>query len=129
MKASETIDEGTAVEGSRRADRRRHRRCPCHIFSEGVVRYRGSMFRGEILDISESGCFLMTKAHLNLERYGEVDLHFKYRNVGFRTVALAMDIQPGKGVGLEFSFADAQTAKAFLALCEELNAAAPLAGG
>jgi hypothetical protein len=87
------------------------------------------MFRGEIVDISQSGCFLMTKAHLNLERYGEVDLRFKYNNVDYRAVGLVMDIQPGRGVGFEFSFADAKTEKAFLALNEELSAAAPPAGG
>jgi hypothetical protein len=128
MQSSETIDKGPPAAGAQRADRRRHRRRPCHILSEGVVRYRGAMFRGEIVDISESGCFVMTKAYLKLERYGEVDLRFKYKDVDYRTLALAMDIQPRKGVGFEFSFADAKAEKAFLALSEELGAAPPARG-
>jgi len=123
MKVSKTIDKGTAKKGSTPEERRRHRRCPCEIFSEVVVRYRGSMFRGEIADFSQSGCFLTTKAYLTLERYAEVDLRFKYKNADYRTVALVMDIQPRKGVGFEFSFADEQTAGAFRALGEELCAA------
>jgi hypothetical protein len=37
---------------------------------------------------------------------------------------VVVNIQPGKGVGLKFSFADAQTAEAFLALSTVLSAAA-----
>jgi hypothetical protein len=128
MKASEAIDKETAALALR-AERRRNRRYPCNILSEAVARYRGSIFRGKIVDISGSGCFLLTKAFLDLERYTEVDLSFKYKNVDYRTVALVMDIQLRRGVGFEFSFADAQTAQVFLALSEEVSAATASARG
>jgi PilZ domain-containing protein len=120
MQVSETIDKGTPAEGSKRAERRRHRRCSSNSLAKAVVLQRSSMFRGEILDISQSGCFVVTKAFLRVELYAEVKVQFKFKNVDYHTPAVVMNIQPGKGVGLEFSFADAQTEEAFLALSEEL---------
>jgi len=124
MEPSETIDEGPAGEGSKRTERRRHRRYSSDLFARVVVHQRNSMVRGEMLDISESGCFVMTRAFLRLERDSEADIQFKFKNVDYRTSAVVVNIQPGKGVGLKFSFADAQTAEAFLALSTVLSAAA-----
>ncbi len=83
------------------------------------------MFRGQLRDISPNGCFLMTKANLHMERYSEVDLRFTFNKIGYRTMALVMNIRPGKGVGLEFSFDDPETEASFRALIEKITAAQP----
>lgn len=124
MQVSETIDNVPAADGQG-PERRRHRRYSSDLFAKVVIHQRSSMLRGEMLDVSKSGCFVMTRAFLRVKRDAEVDIEFKFKKVDYHTTAVVMNVQPGKGVGLKFLFADEQTAEAFLALSEELCAAKP----
>ena len=83
------------------------------------------MFRGRIREISQSGCSMMTRANLHIERYSEVDLRFTFNNIDYGAMALVMDIMPGKGVDLEFSFDDPETEASFRALIREVKATPP----
>ncbi len=116
-------DEATVPKGAVGKERRRHRRYACNGFAEGVS--SKCLFRGEIQDFNEFGCFVMTKAHLHVERLVEVDLRFKINNRHYHTAARVMNVRPGKGVGLEFSHTNRRTEELLRVLNETLNAAAP----
>jgi hypothetical protein len=83
-----------------------------------------SLFRGEIRDISLTGCFIRTKARLSLVHRSIVDLRFTITNSHYRVAARVIDVRPGKGAGLEFIFPDSQPAEWLKNLLARLGAAA-----
>jgi hypothetical protein len=87
-----------------RKERRLSHRVACKGFADALVLDTGYLFRGEIRDVSETGCFLMTQARLQLERLTKVDLLFVLNGRNYRTLARVMEVQPSKNVGLEFLF-------------------------
>jgi hypothetical protein len=95
------------------------------MFAEVVAAQRGTLFRGKILDISQTGCYLETKAQLKLERFTDVEMLFKVNNSHYRTSACVMALRPGRGLGLEFRPADSQARKLLEELLQKLSAAAP----
>jgi len=83
-------------------EQRRHKRFPCDGFAE-VVAFRSKvLFRGRLRDISQSGCFVETRAHLNLPRLAEVEVRFGSCGLKFKVLARVMDVRPGKGAGFTF---------------------------
>jgi hypothetical protein len=125
MQPSQTIRVTVAASDTQNSDRRRCHRYSCDIFTEASVRHRGSMFRGYLRDISQFGCLLMTRAHLHMERHSEVDIHFNFNNFDLRATALVMNIRPGIGLGLEFSFDDPETEASFRAFIQEIATSSP----
>lgn len=111
MQAQDQIDQGEANQALKGAERRRSRRYPCNGFAEVVVFHPESLFRGEIRDVSQSGCFVMTKAHVHMERLGEVDLRFTLNENHYHTLARIIMFRPGEGVGFEFLITDRKTEK------------------
>ena len=103
---------------------RRSRRLGCKGFAEAFVPGSGYLFRGEIRDISLTGCYIRTSARLNLRHSTAVDLRFTLKNSHFRVAARAMDVRPGKGVGLEFIFPGSQPPDWLKNLIKELSLAA-----
>jgi hypothetical protein len=97
--------------------RRLSDRVGCNGFADAFVIETGYLFRGEIRDISETGCYIMTNARMQLERLTEVDLIFVLNNRKYHTRARVMKIPPKKGVGLEFLFSDRAAEESF----KELN--------
>jgi hypothetical protein len=108
METSQDISDTPKVEEAGGKERRLSRRHECEGFAEGWVSKPGSLFRGEIRDISLTGCFIATKARLNLARYAAVDLRFRLKGQQYRSMARAMDVRQGRGVGLEFLFPNSQ---------------------
>jgi hypothetical protein len=106
-------------------ERRRSRRLGCAMFAEAVVAHQGSLFRGEIRDISQNGCYIATNARLKLELLTNVDIRFMVNNCYYHASARVMNIRPGKGVGLEFYSVDAQAEERFQKLLQALSLAAP----
>ena len=82
------------------------------------------LFRGTVRDISEIGCYIMTRACLHLEPSTLVNLRFMVNDNYYRTFARVMDVRPGKGVGLEFLFADADAKASLKGLIYTLDAMA-----
>ncbi len=103
-------------------ERRLSRRHDCEGFAEAWVKKPGSMFRGEIRDISQTGCYIRTKARLNLARFATVDLRFTLKGQRYCAAARAMDVRQGKGVGLEFIFPESQPPEWLKNLLEALSA-------
>lgn len=97
-------------------ERRLHRRYVCYGFAEGIVLHPKSLFRGTIRDLSETGCFVETRGRLRVERLAWIELRFRINGNHYRTSARVMNIRPGKGLGLEFSFTDKESKEWFRAL-------------
>jgi PilZ domain len=107
------IGESEKGETSASRERRLSHRVGCKGFADAIVVETGYLFRGEIRDISQTGCYLMTNARTQLERLTEVDLLFVLNNRQYHTLARVMKIRPGKGVGLEFMFSDRAAEESF----------------
>lgn len=104
------------------SERRKHKRLLCDGFAEVIAFHAKVFFRGKIKDISESGCFIETRAHLNLSRFAEVEVRFILCGLKRSVLARAMDVRPGKGVGFEFLAADPRLDQAFHKMIDRLRA-------
>lgn len=118
--ASVEIDENSEVKNAGGKERRRSRRIVCDMFVEAIVDKRGTMFRGTIKDISQTGCYIETRAKLNLERQTRVDIRFMVEKSCYNTTAQVMDVRPGRGVGLKFVLEDEHTEEWIRELIEAL---------
>jgi|SRR5579871_6661908 len=116
------MESGPRETGS---ERRRHERFACDGFAEGVAFRPELLFRGEIKDVSRTGCFVATRAHLALKRFAEIELRFSASGRQLSTRARVMDVRPGKGVGVEFVSGDARMHERFRELIEHLQAKRP----
>ncbi len=107
-------------------ERRRSVRFDCEGTAEAYAPDPGYLFRGEIRDISETGCYVETKARLRLERHTELDLQFMLRNRTHRASARVMSFRPGLGVGLEFLSCEPRPEESFLKLTQMFAGAMPV---
>ena len=106
--------------GSR--DRRRHERFACDGFAE-VVSFRPELlFRGEVKDISLTGCYVATRARINLKRLAEIELRFSANGQQMSSLARVMDVRPGVGIGVEFLPGDPRMSERFREMIEQLKA-------
>jgi PilZ domain len=121
----DTGAEAGAGAGAGGKERRRSRRFLCNGTAEVMVFHPECLFRGEIRDISQNGCFVITRAHVHLERLAEAEVRFKLNNRQFRTQARVMNVRPGDGVGFEFAHANAKVEEQVNNLIHELNASTP----
>jgi len=48
-------------------------------------------------DVSQSGCFIETRAHLKMPRSAEVEIRFTLGGLKQSVLARVMDVRPGKG--------------------------------
>jgi hypothetical protein len=103
-------------------DRRRHERFLFDGFAEVVSNQPELLFRGAVKDISLTGCYVETRARLNLKRLAEIELRFSANGQQLSSQARVMDIRPVKGIGVEFLPGDPRMSKRFRDLIEELKA-------
>ena len=113
------MENGEQAEGR---DRRRHERFACDGSAEVVAFNPELLFRGEVRDISLTGCYVATRARLNLKRFAEIELRFSAHGQHLSSLARVMDVRPGKGIGVEFLPGDPRMAKRFRDLIEQLKA-------
>lgn len=102
-------------------ERRQHERFVCDGMAEVVVFEPELLFRGEVKDISLTGCYVATRARLNLKRYAEIELHFCANGQQLTSLARVMDVRPGRGIGVEFLPLDRNMNKRFRDLIEQLR--------
>jgi hypothetical protein len=81
-------------------------RFECDGLAEVVVFDSEFLFRGEVRDISLNGCYIETRARLNLKRFAEVELRFTVDGAQLCSIAKVIEIRPGKGVGIAFQSGD-----------------------
>jgi hypothetical protein len=79
------------------------------------------LFRGEVKDISLTGCYIATRARLKLQRYTEIELRFSANGQQLTSLARVMDIHSGQGVGVEFLPGDPRMSKRFRDLIEQFG--------
>ena len=108
--------------GSSGRDRRRNERFVCDGFAEVLSFDPELLFRGAVKDISLTGCYVETRARLNLKRYAEIEVRFSAHGQQLTSLARVMDVRPGKGIGVKFVAGDPRMTKRFRDLIEDLKA-------
>jgi hypothetical protein len=83
------------------SERRKHPRYACEGHAEVFLPHGGLLFRGNILDLSVSGC-LIEAAGITLERGTHVEVYFTTRQLQFRVPGNIAVLYRGKGVGIAF---------------------------
>ena len=105
-------------------ERRRVARLACSGFAEVVVHDVGFLFRGEISDFSEFGCFVKSKAMLHFQRSDRVELRFRVNGDTFSVTAQAAVVRSGVGSGFEFLHVEPEMQEKLQALTEKLKSGA-----
>ena len=104
-------------------NRRHHPRYACEGRAEVCVPHGGLLFRGKILDLSLSGCFIQTAA-LNLERGTPVEIYFVARQLQFHIAGHIAVLYRRKGAGIAFGALGPRRTREVTELIAELKAAA-----
>jgi hypothetical protein len=105
-------------------ERRRHERFTCDGFAEVVASSPELLFRGEVKDVSLTGCYIATRARLKLRRFAEIEVRFSANGRQLSSRARVMDVRPGNGLGVEFLPGDPRMKERFHELIEHLQASA-----
>jgi hypothetical protein len=82
-------------------NRRRYPRFSCEGHAEVCVPHGGLLFRGRILDLSLSGCFIQAPA-LNMERGTPVEVFFVARQLRFHVAGRIAVMHRRRGAGIAF---------------------------
>jgi hypothetical protein len=119
---------GQLVEGASGGasiDRRQHPRYVVDGDAEVLLADGSQIFRGRILDISLSGCFIATQARLRAAVGTPVDMVFRANGVMLRTAATVRAVRPGKGAGFLFDGLSERMRVELQSLIEALDLAKP----
>lgn len=84
------------------SERRRSRRFACSVSAEGASSSPSLLFRGELTNLSETGCFVATRAQAQLYRDTLVEMRFSLLGNSFTLKALVVKMMPGSGIRLQF---------------------------
>lgn len=103
------------------AERRRQKRFECQGHAEVIVAEAEFLFRGEIRDLSLSGCFVATRARLRIGPGMQVLLGFMVAGQKVKCEAVVRSLRAGKGAGFEFLASDEPTRKALTRLIAQLK--------
>ncbi|AXC11440.1 hypothetical protein ACPOL_2116 [Acidisarcina polymorpha] len=108
-------------------DRRKHERAECDGFAEVVIDNASLMFRGRIKDLSQTGCYIETRARLRLDVGCAAELCFTINDRSFKAVAEVKVIRAGVGVGFEILFlaAESRAPSDLMALIQKLESRIP----
>lgn len=87
-------------------ERRRSARICCTGFAEGVSSNPSQLFRGEIRNVSETGCLIALKAKITLVPGSLIELHFKLGGKGYRALARVVEAVPATSIRMHFIAAD-----------------------
>jgi len=98
-------------------ERRRSVRVVCTESVEGVALNPGILFRGKMRDLSETGCYVVTRAVVQLEPGHIIELRFKIGKVEQRTLARVVQIMPPMGIRMEFVETGQGFSKLFRGFC------------
>jgi hypothetical protein len=106
-------------------ERRRHTRYAVAGDAEVLVADGSHIFRGSVLDISLSGCFIETKARLRVPVGAPVEMVFRANGVMLRTAATVRAVRPGKGAGFLFDSLGERMQAELQSLIDVLDLARP----
>ncbi len=104
-------------------ERRKHARLEVDGFAEVIAADASIMFRGRIRDLSPTGCYIETRARINLSIGAAVELCFTVNERSFTAVAEIKGFRVGEGVGFEIHqlTADKRAPDDLLALIHKLE--------
>jgi PilZ domain len=105
----------------RGVERRRHARYAVDGDAEVLVADGSQIFRGGILDISLSGCFIETRARLRVAVGTPVEMVFRANGVMLRTAATVRAVRRGAGAGFVFEGLSARMQAELETLIEALE--------
>jgi hypothetical protein len=109
-------------------NRRQYPRYSCEGNAEVFVPHGALLFRGKILDLSFSGCFIEAPA-LDLERGTPVEVSFSFHQLQFRVAGMIANMHRRRGAGIAFAAFGARRARQISDLIAELKEAAPERSG
>jgi hypothetical protein len=112
--------DASAILGSGGRERRRSPRHSCNEFAEVMVAQPECLFRGEIRNISQNGCFVVTRARVHFERLTAAEIRFKLNNSPFRIGVRVMSARRGDGLGLEYVDLDPRSDERLRVLIQDL---------
>jgi hypothetical protein len=115
---------GPATKGHA-AERRRHERYAVQGEAEVLLADGSQIFRGRILDISLSGCFIETQARLRMPVGTPVEMVFRANEVMLRAAATVRAIRRGAGAGFLFDDMSPRMQDELEMLIEALNLSKP----
>src|SRR5690348_12545246 len=108
------------VSGARVENRRQYPRYCCEGEAEVFVPHGALLFRGKILDLSFSGCFIEAPA-LDLERGTPVEVSFSVRRMQFRVAGRIAIMHRRRGAGIAFQELSPRRARQISELIAELK--------
>jgi len=100
-------------------EKRRHPRYRCEGYAEVLLPQGALHFRGRILDLSVSGCFIET-AMPNLERGTVVEVYFVTNQLQFRVQGNIAEVRHKRGAGIAFVNVSPRRAHQIAGLIAEL---------
>ncbi len=103
-------------------ERRQDTRYVIDGLAEVVVADGTMLFRGRVLDISRTGCYVETQARLRLAPGTPVEMVFRVNGRVFRPLATSRMVRPGEGAGFLFEDANGRVQAALEELIAELRA-------
>ena len=87
-------------------ERRRSTRICCTGFAEGVSTNPRLLFRGEIRNVSETGCFIAVRAAAKPAVGAIIELRFKLGLTEYCALALVVEALPSTGIRMRFIATD-----------------------
>jgi hypothetical protein len=107
------------------SERRRHERYAVEGDAEVLLADGSQIFRGRILDISLSGCFIETRARLRMAVGTPVEMVFRANGVMLRAAATVRAIRTGAGAGFLFEGLSAHMREELQMLIDALDLSKP----
>jgi PilZ domain len=84
-------------------EQRKHKRYAVDGMAEVLVADGTMLFRGRVLDVSVTGCYIETHARLRLLPGTLVEMVFRVDGRVFRPLATSRMVRPGEGAGFLFT--------------------------
>jgi hypothetical protein len=123
METFSTLDQTTTA--SPAAERRDRERFGVEGFAEATVPGSKVLFRGNTQDLSQTGCYIRTKAFLSADIGEEVELRLSVDELHFKTSARVRAVRRGRGAGFEFLGIDEEAREGIDALIAKLSGPRP----
>jgi len=100
-------------------EKREHPRYGCEGYAEVFLPQGGMLFRGRILNLSMTGCYIET-ALLDLERGTQVEVYFVTNQLQFRVLGNIAALRRKRGAGIAFVNVSPRRALQIATLVSEL---------
>jgi c-di-GMP-binding flagellar brake protein YcgR len=125
MGRSSTVEEIAIAQKAGGRERRKQHRFACAGPAEVLAIESRSFYRGEIKDLSLTGCYVLTgTARLELDRLADVQLCLCVNGDLLDTPARVVMVRPESGAAFQFLPVDPEIRAALLTLIQKLNAQA-----